>query len=145
VARFFGSFEHTLDGKGRLILPAAFRADFPDGGLLSEQVNGCVALWTEAKFKEQLDVRLDESTQSPVELAKARVWAATSRVVDIDKQGRMVIPQTLREFGGLQGDVVVNGAMDRIELWNPDRWQRVVAMARAAAAAAEGLGTELGA
>lgn len=56
----------------------------------------------------------------------ARLWASTSHDVEIDRQGRMAIPSHLREFAALDGDVLVHGAIDRVELWTPERWDEKV-------------------
>jgi MraZ protein len=53
---------------------------------------------------------------------RARLWASTSHEVEIDRQGRMAIPQHLRTFAGLESEVLVHGAIDRVELWNPSAW-----------------------
>jgi transcriptional regulator MraZ len=57
---------------------------------------------------------------------RARLWAANSHEVEIDRQGRMAIPSHLREFASLDGDVLVHGAIDRVELWNPSTWRERV-------------------
>jgi MraZ protein len=57
---------------------------------------------------------------------RARLWAATSHEVEIDRQGRMPIPSHLREFASLQGEVLVHGAIDRVELWDPGAWDERV-------------------
>ena len=127
MAVFVGRYEHSLDAKGRVILPAKFRADFERGGYLTENREGCLALWTPGEFQRQLQVMQEQSTQGRVQRNRARLWAASSYEVEIDRQGRMPIPVHLREFAGLEGDVLVHGAIDRVELWNPSVWrERVV-------------------
>jgi len=122
VARFFGRFEHTLDGKGRVILPAKFRAPFEHGGYLSQHHDGCLALWTPEEFDSQLLRMQERAGSSRNQRNQARYWASTSNESEIDRQGRMMIPAPLRAFAALEGDVLVLGAIDRIELWNPARW-----------------------
>jgi MraZ protein len=69
------------------------------------------------------------ASESPGQRNLARVWASGSHEVEIDRQGRMAIPSHLRDFAGLDGDVLVHGAIDRVELWNPGVWdQRVKPM-----------------
>ena len=125
-ARFFGRFEHSLDGKGRVILPAKFRATFAEGGFLTEHHDGCLALWTQAQFDVQLVERQEKSSAGRKERNMARFWASTSTEVEVDRQGRMAIPVRLREFAGLESDVLVLGAIDRVELWNPARWDEKI-------------------
>ena len=131
MARFFGRFEHGLDAKGRVILPAKFRVHFEHGGYLSQYHDGCLALWTPEEFEKQMVGMQQSASESPGQRNLARVWASGSHEVEIDRQGRMAIPAHLREFAGLDGDVLVHGAIDRVELWNPVVWdQRVKPMER---------------
>lgn len=127
MAVFVGRYEHTLDSKGRVILPAKFRADFEPGGYLTENREGCLALWTPGEFTRQMQVMQELASSGKTERNRARLWAASSHEVEIDRQGRMAIPAYLRDFASLEGDVLVHGAIDRIELWSPNVWQARVA------------------
>jgi MraZ protein len=129
VAGFVGRYEHSLDTKGRVILPAKFRADFERGGYLTENREGCLALWTPGEFERQMQAMQDQASAGRTERNRARMWAASSHEVEIDRQGRMAIPALLREFASLDGDVLVCGAIDRVELWNPAVWRERVAPA----------------
>jgi MraZ protein len=126
VARFFGRFGHTLDGKGRVILPAKFRAAFAAGGYLTPYHDGCLALWTPDEFETQMQNMQERAGSGRSDRNLARLWASTSHDVEIDRQGRMAIPAHLREFAALEGDVLVHGAIDRVELWAPVRWDEKV-------------------
>ncbi len=123
MARFFGRYEHTLDAKGRVILPARFRAPFEHGGYLSQNHDGCLALWTPDQFERQMQDKEERESQRRVERNQARQWASTSHEVEIDRQGRMPIPARLREFAGLRENVLVTGAINRVELWDPVRFE----------------------
>ncbi len=126
MARFFGRYEHSLDGKGRVILPARFRGAFAGGGYLTQYQDGCLALWTGDEFDKQMEAMLERASSGRQDRNLARLWASTSHDVDVDGQGRMVIPVRLREYAGLTADVLVQGAIDRVELWNPERWEQKV-------------------
>jgi MraZ protein len=131
VARFIGRYEHSLDDKGRLILPSKFRSSFEHGGYLSEYQDGCLALWTPETFEQQMESILARSEASRSDRHLARVWASNSHELDIDRQGRMAIPARLREYAGLAGDVLVIGVIERVELWSRERWDAKVAQAEA--------------
>lgn len=132
MAGFVGRFEHSLDVKGRVILPARFRASFEHGGFLTQNLERCLALWTPGEFERQMAEMLAASKEGDREARNVtRLWAAGSVEVEIDRQGRMGIPAHLREFAGLVGDVFVNGAIDHIEMWNPEEWGARVAPAQA--------------
>ncbi len=127
MAGFVGRFEHTLDSKGRVILPAKFRGPFERGGYLSENREGCLALWTPGEFERQMTAMQEQAGTGRTERNRARVWAANSSEVEIDRQGRMPVPAHLRAFAQLESEVLVVGAIDRIELWNPAVWESRVA------------------
>jgi MraZ protein len=125
-ARFYGRYEHSLDGKGRLILPAKFRGPFDHGGFLTAQ-DGCLALWTPAQFDVQSEAWLNRSSLTKDDRNLMRLWSSTSHELEVDRQGRMPIPQQLREWAALEGEVLVLGAINRVELWNPTAWEEKVA------------------
>jgi len=119
VAGFVGRYEHSLDTKGRVILPAKFRPQFERGGYLTQHIEGCIALWTLGEFERQMDAMQERAAAGKADRNRARLWASTSAEVEVDRQGRMPIPSHLREFAALHADVLVTGAIDRVELWNP--------------------------
>ena len=124
--RFVGRYEHSLDTKGRVILPAKFRAPFERGGYLTKNREGCLALWNPAEVERQLRAMQEQAPLGRTNRNRARLWAASSHEVEIDRQGRMPIPAHLRQFASLDGDVLVHGAIDRVELWSPAVWQERV-------------------
>lgn len=127
MARFFGRYEHSLDAKGRVILPAKFRISFEHGGYLSQFHDGCLALWTPDEFEKQMVAMQESADQGGREARNlARVWASGSHEVEIDRSGRMPIPQHLRDFASFDSEVLVLGAIDRVELWAPPRWEEKV-------------------
>ena len=123
---FIGRYEHALDAKGRVILPVKFRASFERGGFLSQYHEGCLALWTPEEFQRQLSSMQESAEQGKEKRNLARVWASGSADVEVDKAGRMPIPAYLRTFARLGSDVLVLGAIDRVELWSPEVWQEKV-------------------
>lgn len=129
MARFFGRYEHSLDPKGRVILPSKFRAPFERGGYLTQFHDRCLALWTPEDFDKQMAQMEAAAEAGRAERNLARLWAQGTQEVDVDKQGRIAIPQHLREFARLDGDVLVNGAITRVELWSPAVWEEKVAPA----------------
>ena len=132
MVRFFGRYEHSVDPKGRVILPAKFRAHFEHGGYLTQFRGGCLALWTPEEFGVQSAEMEQAQRLGPAERNLARVWASGTQEVEVDKQGRIAIVAPLRGFAQLQEAVLVNGALNRIELWNPERWEAKVAATEAA-------------
>ena len=121
---FVGTFEHALDGKGRVVLPASFRAELAHRGFLS-QLDECLGLWTEAGFTEVANRLTQKIREGGAPQEARRAFAANAHEVSPDSQGRITIPQRLREFARLERDVVVIGAIDRIEIWSAERWRAV--------------------
>ena len=123
---FVGRYEHTLDAKGRVILPAKFRAEFDRGGYLATNREGCLALWTLGEFERQMAGMRERSASGQTDRNRARLWASSAQEVEVDRQGRMAITARLRDFAQLENDVLVIGAIDRIELWKPSVWEERV-------------------
>lgn len=132
MVRFFGRYEHSVDPKGRVILPAKFRVHFEHGGFLTQFSGGCLALWTPAEFDVQSTEMEEAQKRGAAERNLARVFASGTQEVEVDKQGRLAIVAPLRAFAQLDDAVLVNGALNRIELWSPQRWEEKVAATEAA-------------
>lgn len=128
---FFGSYEHSLDAKGRVILPARFRNEFDTSAYLTRHLEGCLALWTPEQFEKQYEEMLARQDRGAEDRNYVRIWAGTSAAVEIDRQGRVPVPRSLQTFAGLGGTVLVMGALDRIELWHPPAWDVEVRPAEA--------------
>lgn len=132
-ARFFGRYEHALDAKGRIILPAKLRGPFDQHGFLTPHLEGCLALWTDEEFDKEVAVRLEQAEGDTAARNGVRDWSAAVFEAEIDKQGRMPIPPHLRAYAGLEQEVLVVGMINRVELWSPSAWEgRVLATAGAA-------------
>jgi MraZ protein len=123
AARFFGRFEHSLDVKGRLILPSRYRTQIGPQAFLSQYQDRCLALWTPEGFEKQMAEMERLQEQGRTQRNLARLMAAGSTDVDIDRQGRLAIPGYLREYARLESAVLVVGALNRVELWNPVEWE----------------------
>lgn len=128
---FFGRHEHSLDSKGRVVLPARFRVHFDSQAFLSQHLDGCLALWTPDEFGKCLARYSQSQGRSNADRNLARVWAAGSQEVEIDKQGRFAVPQHLMAYAQLRDRLLIVGAMERIELWNPEQWETRVHPAEA--------------
>ena len=123
---FMGTYTPKLDEKGRLFLPAKFRDRLAEGLVVTQGQENCLVVWPTDVFMEE--ARRAQATPMTVRGARdyARVLFAGADEGSLDKQGRIGIPAPLREYAALERDVVVIGVMDRIEIWDPARWQRVL-------------------
>ena len=121
---FLGSVRHSLDEKGRVILPSRFRDDLGPGGVVGRGRGGCLGLWTTEGFKEVADRVHELERQGGQALQAARAFFSGTEPVTIDRQGRFGIPPALREYAGLaqKREVVITGVWSRIEIWESERW-----------------------
>lgn len=119
---FTGEYHHAIDDKGRVAVPARFRAELAGGALVSKWIDGCLALYTKAAW----DVLANKVATLPVTDTGARTFQrfifGAAFEVDLDRQGRLVIPGVLRQFAGLAAEAVVVGSRDHLELWEPAAW-----------------------
>ena len=125
---FRGRFEYGVDGKGRLAIPVKFRdiltAQF-DERLIITHFDECLWAYPVATWQE-LEKKIAQLPQFLEEVkALQRVFVSAASECPLDKQGRILLPQTLREYAGLSGDAVLVGMTQRIEIWAKDRWQKV--------------------
>ena len=120
---FVGTFDHSLDEKGRLVLPSAFRGRLAEGGVVTK-LDGCLGVWTTPDFQTVAETMLERVRKGEASREVVRSFAADAHHATPDAQGRIVLPARLRDFAGLAGEVVVNGALDHIEIWDSDRWSR---------------------
>ncbi len=119
---FLGDFTHTIDEKGRLTIPAKFRADLAAGLIVTRGLDRCLAIYPLGEW-ERLAERVSglPITDRDARAFRRLVFANAADAVP-DKQGRVLIPPRLREYIGLDGEVVVTGLNTYIELWHPDDW-----------------------
>lgn len=119
-----GEYEHSLDVKGRLIMPAKFREDIGEKFIITKGLDGCLFAFSleEWKIFEQKLRALPISNKDA--RAFSRFFFAGAIDCDIDKQGRFLITSNLREFAELIKDVVVIGMDSRIEIWSKDKWKK---------------------
>ncbi len=122
---FLGEFQHSLDTKGRVILPARYRDQLAEGAYVTKGRGGCLSVFTPDEFEEVASQVRDQSRRGAKELNAARVFFSGAQEVRPDKQGRVALPQNLREYAGLTREVVVAGVFSRIEIWDRDRWQEL--------------------
>ena len=137
---FFGEFHHKIDEKGRLAVPSKYRKALSKA-VVTRGLDTSLFLFP----KEEWDKLAGRLASLPLGRANSRALArlmlAGAMDVSVDKQGRIVLPEYLRTFAGIQKDVVVAGLYDRVELWDKDRW---MSYKQAAESEAEDIAEQLG-
>ena len=121
---FTGVFRHTIDQKGRLIVPSRLRDELDDDRVvLARWAEGCVAMYSGPGWRELERMLLDQSRSDPDVRAVVRAIAASAHQDQIDRQGRISVPEHLRAHAEIDREVVVVGALDHGEMWSPERWE----------------------
>ena len=119
---FMGEYNHRIDAKGRLIIPARFRELLGEEFILTKGLDGCLSIYPMDAW-EAFETKL---RALPLTNKNARTFTrffvAGATICELDKQGRILVPQTLREFAGLEKEVVLTGNLDRIEIWSKEKW-----------------------
>ncbi len=117
-----GEFLHTIDGKGRLIIPAKFRETLGDRFITTKGLDNCLFLYPQNEWQNFEEKLKKLPVSQPNARAFVRFFFSGATECEFDKQGRILLPANLREYADLEKDVVVVGVMNRIEVWNADKW-----------------------
>ena len=122
---FVGTHPLSLDDKGRVILPVKFRDALKDGAYVTKSLDGCLGIYRAEDFEAYADELKEKVRRGSVERTAVRTLMAGAAEVIPDRQGRITIPAHLRTFAGLEREVVVTGALSRIEIWDAERWRAI--------------------
>ena len=123
---FMGEYNHTIDAKGRLIIPSKFREALGDEFVVTKGMDGCLFVFDDSEWQNFAD-KLRELPMMDKEVRQfTRFFLAGAASVEVDKQGRILLPSVLREFADITKDAVLVGVGNRIEIWSKDRWEGTV-------------------
>jgi MraZ protein len=119
-----GEYEHTIDDKNRLTLPARFRRAFADGVVVTRGMDGCLYAYTRADWDRLVETRLAELDPLSKEArTMMRFFFSAAIEAEPDKQGRILVPPALAQHAGLAREVVVAGVHDHLEIWDRAAWR----------------------
>jgi MraZ protein len=119
---FSGEYEHTVDDKGRLIIPAKFRAELAEDLFVTRGLDGCLFVFPPNAWR----VLSEKVANLPLSEAGARLFSRmiySGTECKLDKQGRILLPPPLREHANIENEVVIIGVNSRLEIWSTKRWQ----------------------
>ena len=138
---FLGQYQHSLDEKGRVILPAKFRGQLEGGAYMARGRDGCVCVYPTDEWERVSKAMQELATRGTQERQAARSFFAGAAEVAPDRQGRVPVPVHLRDFAGLslERDVVVAGVLSRIEIWDAQKWATRELEGEQVISAAEGI------
>ena len=121
---FMGAYSHTIDAKGRLIIPAKFREGLGERFVVSKGFDGCLQAYDPESWKD-IEAKLKELPQFKKEARDiTRFFLGGAVEAEIDKQGRILIPATLRQYAGLEKDVTLVGSGSKVEIWDSAKWNK---------------------
>jgi len=121
---FLGQFQHNLDDKGRLMIPARYRDLLAAGAFITQGFDKCLMVMTDDYFKQVYDRINNMNLADPTARMLRRLILSNAYPVEVDKVGRILVPQNLREFLGItSGELTVAGQGDYFEVWTPAEWK----------------------
>lgn len=119
---FMGEYNHTIDSKGRLIVPSKFRDNLGDEFVVTKGLDGCLFVYSQEEWMN-IEEKFKQVSLTTKDARKfSRFFFAGAATVEVDKQGRILLPSVLREFAGLEKDIVSVGVLSRIEIWSKEKW-----------------------
>ncbi|MDO4343430.1 MAG: division/cell wall cluster transcriptional repressor MraZ [Eubacteriales bacterium] len=119
---FMGEYNHAIDTKGRLIIPSKFRDELGEEFVVTKGLDGCLFVFSNDAWREFEEKLRTLPLMNKSARQFARFFVAGATPCELDKQGRILLPATLREFAGLEKDVVLTGMLNRIEIWSKEKW-----------------------
>jgi MraZ protein len=123
---FYGEHEHTIDKKGRLIIPSRFRESLKeydiDNLYITRGLDKCLFMFTENEWKSQESKFKAMPFTNPESRKFNRLYFSGASQIECDKQGRILIPKYLKDYAGIKRDVVIIGVSNRIEIWSKEDW-----------------------
>lgn len=118
----YGEYQHVIDSKGRMFLPAKFRSKLGEQVYLAKVLDRCVNIFSEEAFHRFMKKIEDQPNEVTKGRAMKRKISSSVSIIDVDAQGRILISQKLRDQAGLSKNVTVVGMGDRVEIWDPDAY-----------------------
>ena len=129
---FLGEYQHTVDQKGRLAIPAKFREELADGAVVTRGLDKCLVIYPGSEWAS-LAERVSRLPQTqPNVRTLSRLLFSGAVDLSLDSQGRTILPQYLRTYAGIAANVAVIGLYQRIEVWGLEEWNAVKATTEAA-------------
>ncbi|MBT4153271.1 MAG: division/cell wall cluster transcriptional repressor MraZ [Candidatus Magasanikbacteria bacterium] len=129
---FIGEYTHNLDEKGRIAVPKKFRTALAKGAVVTRGLDDCLFLYTKGEWKVLAEKLANLPFSQANTRAFARLMLAGAMEVAPDKQGRIMLPEYLREYAGLSKEITVAGLYNRLELWSQSKWKAYTKKTQAA-------------
>ncbi|MEK9152304.1 MAG: division/cell wall cluster transcriptional repressor MraZ [Patescibacteria group bacterium] len=121
---FIGEYQHNVDDKGRLAIPMKFRRELKKGAVITRGLDGCLFVFTSSEWKILAEKLASTPLSQSNSRAFARLMLAGAMDVELDGQGRAIVPEYLRQYAKLGKEVVVAGLYSRLEIWDKAAWEK---------------------
>lgn len=123
---FSGEYQHSVDPKGRLIMPSKFREGLGEKFMITRGLDDCLFVYSMTDW-ESFETKLKSLPMTDNNArAFVRFFLSGATECELDKQGRILVPQNLRDYAGIEKDVAVVGVSSRVEIWDKDKWQKYI-------------------
>lgn len=122
---FMGQYSHTIDEKGRIIIPAKIRNDLGNNFIVTRGLDGCLFIYSNTEWSNIIN-KYKELPDSKDKRSFMRVFLSGATVCEYDKQGRINIPQSLIDYANLTKECMIVGVFDRLEIWSKDNWDNFI-------------------
>ena len=121
---FIGEYQHTIDEKGRLAVPAKFRAELAHGAVVTRGLDNCLFLYPKKDWAELAEKLVKLPISQSNTRAFSRLMLSGAMPAEMDKQGRVILPDYLRKYATLNKKVIVTGLYNRVEIWDETVWEK---------------------
>ena len=120
---FIGEYQHTIDTKGRLAVPAKLKAQLAKGAVVTRGLDNCLFLYTKTEWQKLADKLATLPISKSNTRAFSRLMLAGAMDVSLDKQGRIMLPDYLRQYSTMKKKVIIAGLYNRLEIWDSQKWE----------------------
>lgn len=120
---FMGEYQHSIDAKGRVIIPSKFRDELGDKFVLTRGLDNCLFIFPQEEWQKFEEKLLNLPVASKDARAFVRYFFSSAIECEIDKQGRLTIPQNLKDHARIEKEIVTIGVMSRVEIWSKQEWE----------------------
>ncbi|MBI2037733.1 MAG: division/cell wall cluster transcriptional repressor MraZ [Candidatus Magasanikbacteria bacterium] len=121
---FIGEYNHSLDDKGRMAIPVKFRRELNKGAVVTRGLDNCLFLYTKTEWEKLAEKLAALPISQSNSRAFSRLMLAGAMDVELDKQGRVILPEYLRQFAGIKKSLVIAGLYNRLEIWDQELWNK---------------------
>ena len=123
IGMLLGEYQHNLDNKGRIAIPAKFKEKLAPGAIITRGIDNCLFVFASKEWEKLAEKLVALPLAQANARAFARLMLAGAMDVVLDNQGRILVPDYLREYAGFKKQVVVAGLYNRVEMWDAEKWQ----------------------